>query len=101
MLTPLITLGQVLDAPGGRAVFEGHLPDALPHSNVQTSVRSSSVRSCGSPQPARRRGGARAVLVRVTLMTRSPGSASSWMESSSSSARAPVETQNASRARSR
>ena len=29
MLTPLITFGQVLDAPGGRAVLERHLPDAV------------------------------------------------------------------------
>lgn len=55
MLTPLITLGQVLDAPGGRAVLEGHPPDDLPHSNVQTSARSSSVRSCGSRRPPRTR----------------------------------------------
>lgn len=29
MLTPLITLGQVLDAPGGQAVLERHLPDTI------------------------------------------------------------------------
>ena len=29
MLTPLITLGQVLDAPGGRALLERHLPAEL------------------------------------------------------------------------
>jgi hypothetical protein len=29
MLTPLITLGQVLDAPGGRVLLERHLPAAL------------------------------------------------------------------------
>ena len=29
MLTPLLTFGQVLDAPGGREVLERHLPDAV------------------------------------------------------------------------
>jgi Domain of unknown function (DUF5060)/Domain of unknown function (DUF5605)/Protein of unknown function (DUF4038) len=29
MLTPLLTFGQVLDAPGGRTVLEQHLPDAV------------------------------------------------------------------------
>ncbi|MEV4579966.1 DUF5605 domain-containing protein [Nonomuraea jabiensis] len=29
MLTPLVTLGQVLDAPGGRALLERHLPEAV------------------------------------------------------------------------
>ncbi|MET1006920.1 MAG: hypothetical protein ABWX96_15340, partial [Propionibacteriaceae bacterium] len=29
MLTPLISLGQVLDAPGGRAALERHLPGVV------------------------------------------------------------------------
>jgi hypothetical protein len=29
MLTPLLTFGQVLDAPGGRTVLERHLPGAM------------------------------------------------------------------------
>jgi hypothetical protein len=35
MLTPLITLGDLLDAPGGRAVLERHIPDAADPSDPQ------------------------------------------------------------------
>ncbi len=42
MLTPLITFGQVLDAPGGRAVLERHLPGAA-DAPATADLRSSSV----------------------------------------------------------
>ncbi len=48
MLTPLIDFGQVLDAPGGRAVLERHLPATLTVDPTPFG-RCSSAPSCGSP----------------------------------------------------